>query len=268
MRSSGTGIRAIVAVTDDGAQVWSRHGTVLTRSFLELTGLTDHLRVGTVLDGELVVCDEEGRPDFRRIRRRMLATKDNRVRAGARCDPATLVVFNLLRDGGHDITQFGWSARRSLPENAVPPHGSGWVINSVYEDGPAMCAATSDHGLEGVVAKRVDAPYRPGKRSEAWVKVKHLARTALPVVGVRDDAILVGDADDHRPIAWVDRFHPAADRSLLRVGPRVPSGEVVGLCVVEHLATESGGLREALVLAVRPWGRSVTVPGRGTGEVA
>lgn len=117
-----------------------------------------------------------------------------------------------------------------------------------------MWDATREQRLEGVVAKRVDAPYLPGRRSDVWVKTKHVTRTALPVVGVRDDAVLVGDAESLRPVAWVDRFHPSVDRRAFLGWCRKAVDGPLGVSVIQHLATTSGGLREAVVLALRPLG--------------
>ncbi len=111
-------------------------------------------------------------------------------------------------------------------------------------------AATREQRLEGVVAKRVDAAYKPARRSDAWVKAKHVTRTALPIVAVRDDAVLVADSETFRPIGWVDRFHPSIDRGPLTARHR--TNEPLALCVVQHLASDSGGLREPLLVALRP----------------
>lgn len=244
------GVRAVIAVDADGVHVWSRHGTVLTAAFPELATLADGLPAGTVLDGELVVCDDDGRPDFRRVRRRLALSHEHRIAQATRTDGSTFVAFDLLRHAGEDVTATSWSQRRARLGDVLPQHGPGLVLNRVYEDGGGLWEATRAKRLEGVVAKRVDAPYRLARRSAAWVKIKHVTRTALPVVEARDDAVLVGDAESLRPIAWVDRFHPSVGRDSLGSLRRSGDGPV-GLCVVQHLATDSGGLREALVLALR-----------------
>lgn len=245
------GVRAVVAIEDDGVHAWSRHGTVLTSAFPELAGLRDQLPAGTVLDGELIVCDGDGRPDFRRIRRRLALSHDSKVALATKSDPVTFVAFDLPRHGDLDLTSLSWRERRARLVDVLAEQGPGWMVNRVYGDGAALWEATRAQALEGVVAKRVDAGYQAGRRSDAWVKVKHLTRTALPVVDVRDDAVLVADAVSLRPIAWVDRLHPSVGRRSTRGLHRRGEGPIA-LCVVQHLASHSGGLREALVLALRP----------------
>lgn len=82
-RCSGTASAPSLPWHDDGVRVWSRHGTVLTSTSPELGGLAGELPAGTVLDRELVVCDDDGRPDSRRVRRRLALSHEHRIAQAA-----------------------------------------------------------------------------------------------------------------------------------------------------------------------------------------
>ncbi len=139
--------------------------------------------VGAIVDGELVICDAEGRPDFRAVRRR-LGVRDPRCIAGATC-PATLVVFDLLSDGV-DLTDSAWQQRNDklwlLADRSFD--GQRLCLAPTTDDGAALSGVTRQMGLEGVVAKRIGSCYRPGHRTRDWVKTKHTIDTLHVVVGV------------------------------------------------------------------------------------
>jgi bifunctional non-homologous end joining protein LigD len=151
------GFRAIVS-TEDGLEVRSRSGWSMGERLPELR----RLPTGLVLDGELVAFDEEGRPSFPLLGLRVLHDR--------RAIPVTLVIFDLLRVEEGDAMCLSYAERRRLLEE-LDLHGPAWRTPEAFDDGAALLAATSMHGLEGIVAKRRDEPYRPGER--AWIKVKH-----------------------------------------------------------------------------------------------
>jgi bifunctional non-homologous end joining protein LigD len=150
------GFRAIVS-TEDGLHVRSRRGWNMTSVLPELRQLPE----GVVLDGELVAW--RGRePHFPLVCRRVL-NRDHSV-------PLTFVVFDLLRLDGTDLSDRPYSERRSLL-GSLDLHGPGWTISETFDDGHALYTAVCEHGLEGVVAKKLSGRYRPGERG--WVKIKN-----------------------------------------------------------------------------------------------
>ena len=151
------GFRAIVS-TEDGLVVRSRSGWSMEERLPEMA----RLPTGLVLDGELVAFDEGGRPSFPLLGLRVLH--------GRRAIPVTLLIFDLLRVEGGDAMCLPYAERRALLEE-LDLHGPAWRTAEAFDDGEALLAATSEHGLEGIVAKRRQEPYRPGER--AWIKVKH-----------------------------------------------------------------------------------------------
>jgi len=147
------GFRALVHI-NSRVTVWSRRGADLTDRFPELAGLSASVPADTVLDGELVVLDLSGRPNFGAIRRRGLL---GQVEA-----PATFVVFDVVRLGGRDLLAQRFRARRVALEHLCLSDGACVTTPSHEGDGVALFEATREQGLEGVVAKRLDSPYRPG----------------------------------------------------------------------------------------------------------
>src|SRR6185437_10315829 len=99
----------------------------------------------------------------------------------AAATPVTYLIFDLLRLGGVDLVGHPYAERRELLDK-LGPAGERWLVPPWFDDGPATQAASREYGLEGVVAKRLAAGYRPGLRSPDWVKVKS-ERTADFVVG-------------------------------------------------------------------------------------
>ncbi len=207
------GFRALLHLDGHRVRVLSRRGADLTARCPELAPLARAVRRPCVLDGELVVLDAGGRPDFEAMRRRGLLGK---VEA-----PILFVAFDVLALDGDPLTARPWRARRSnLVRLGVD--GPAWTTTPSYAgEGRSLFDATLAQGLEGVVAKRLDSPYRPGARSRAWVKVKHM-RTATFVVG----GVAVADPERNRRAALLVGV-PEADGGL-RYSGRVEAGFPVG----------------------------------------
>jgi bifunctional non-homologous end joining protein LigD len=129
-----------------------------------------HLEV--VLDGEIVVLGEDGAPNAERLRERKRASSKSVAERLARDRPATLQLFDVLFLDGHSTLELPYSERRELLED-LELSGRAWATpaNHTGEGGPLLEAASA-RGLAGLVAKRLDSTYRPGRRSEDWVKVR------------------------------------------------------------------------------------------------
>jgi bifunctional non-homologous end joining protein LigD len=125
-----------------------------------------------VLDGELVAGD--GSPDsFYRLGPRLAATRAATVEPAHHRDPVTLVVFDVLWLDNGPLVDLPYRERRCCLES-LHLSGAHWTTIPSYEDGEALLAACEAVGVEGEIAKAVEAPYRSG-RSSAWVKRKSVA---------------------------------------------------------------------------------------------
>ena len=162
------GYRTIVSVAGGEARLTSRNGNDLTERFAEVAravpaalGSSD-----AVLDGEICALDEAGRSRF------------SLLQEGA--GTSVLVLFDLLELDTEVLLGEPLAERRRRLETLVRP-SSAVLVSPQFEDGDALLAAARDSELEGVVAKRADSPYRPGRRTHEWQKLK-LRRTQDVVV--------------------------------------------------------------------------------------
>lgn len=176
------GYRMIAGVTRREVVLASRNGQDYTDRFRELGELSAALsgeaarRGGAVVDGEVVALDKAGRPDFGLLHR----TKDG--------EPADIayMVFDVLALGDEDLTDRPYSARRKLLNSIlkegdivrIPPHYTG-TLKSAREVARTL-------QLEGLMAKRLNAPYTPGERDGAWLKLKFQLHQEAVVIGARE----------------------------------------------------------------------------------
>jgi bifunctional non-homologous end joining protein LigD len=245
------GYRALAHAAAGQVRLRSRHGVDMTGWFPELAGLGAALAGhGAVLDGEVVALDAQGRPDFEALQRRMRARAG--VRAGRR--PVAYLFFDLLWLDGRLLCPAPYAERRRLLDG-LGLAGPAWQpVASFPGEGTALLAATRAQGLEGVVAKRLDSPYLPGRRSRLWLKVKHYQREEFVVGGfvpglgggaaVEVVALLVGLPDPARPGRL--RFAGRVDHGLVpaarrRLAERLAAMRVEASPFVEDPAALAGG---------------------------
>ncbi len=172
------GVRALVVQRRNDLRWYARSGAEITKAYPELAGLGGVLAdagfVEAVLDGEIVVLDEQGRPSFSALAERMHVREVGRARQLAAALPATYMIFDVLAANGNDIAAVPYDQRRQLLDSLAPHLAASgrWLVPPSFTDGLATLAAATDLSLEGVVAKRLASPYRAGVRSPEWVKLK------------------------------------------------------------------------------------------------
>ena len=178
------GVRAIGYVEGGRLRLASRNGRDITPRYPELRELGRALGAReAVLDGEVVAFGPDGRPSFQKLQSRMHLTSDSVVRRLARTDPVTYVVFDVLFLDGHSLCAEPYERRREVLAS-LELAGPAWQAPAHHVgDGAALLEATRAQGLEGIIAKRLDCPYTPGRRSPGWVKVKNYRRTDVVIGG-------------------------------------------------------------------------------------
>jgi bifunctional non-homologous end joining protein LigD len=178
------GVRAVAYSQPGELRLESRSLKDITDRYPELFRLGDALGShSVVLDGEIVAFDDAGRPSFAALQGRMHTPTRAQARRQAKDTPVTYVIFDVLWMDGHSLMGQPYEARRDLLE-AMALNGPHWQTpEHTVGEGAALLAASAEQGLEGVVAKRLDSPYRPGSRSGEWVKVKSFERQELVVGG-------------------------------------------------------------------------------------
>jgi len=177
------GYRALAAKEAGEARLRYRSGADASAAWPEIARAVRALPADRLLlDGEIAVLDEEGRPSFSRLQQRAQLGRPAEVARAALADPAVLMAFDLLALGDLDLRPLPLSVRKSLLRELLPRQGPLRFADHVEEQGVALFGAVRARGLEGVVGKRADAPYRAG-RSPAWVKVRSERTADLAVVG-------------------------------------------------------------------------------------
>ena len=178
------GMRVLADVRGGRLTLWSRTERDVTVAYPELAGLAD-LYDDVLLDGEVVAL-RDGVPSFHALADRMHVTSARKAQHLASSTPVTLMVFDALRVLGQDITAQPWHARRALLEQ-LDIDTARWQVPPVYDDGELLLGVTEEQGLEGIVSKRRDAAYHPGRRSPDWLKLPHRSTVSVVVGGWRPE---------------------------------------------------------------------------------
>jgi len=181
------GIRSLAYVEGGRVRLQSRTGEDITPRYPEIHPMGRALgSAEVILDGEIVALDDKGRPSFEEIQQRMGLTAESDIRRKMKEVPVTYMLFDLLWQDGHSQMDQRYTERRqSLAKLKLA--GASWQTPP-YEKGggQTMLDASAKAGLEGVVGKRLDSKYEPGRRSGAWIKVKNRNRQELVIAGWLD----------------------------------------------------------------------------------
>lgn len=174
------GVRVLAVRIHGTVALYTRRGADCTDRYPEVPAAVAALPGGDLaLDGEIVALEDDGRPSFQRLQHRMHVSRD--VAAVARKVPVVAYVYDCPVVDGRDTRPLPLVARKRVLESLLPADEVLRFCDHVAGDGKRFFAAVAARGLEGIVAKRGDAPYRSGRRPE-WLKIK-CARVARFVVG-------------------------------------------------------------------------------------
>jgi len=166
--------------------LWSRNGNDITATFLDIARAARGLPYGSlVLDGEVVVHDEAGLPSFSRLQRRGRLQSSSAIARAALDLPAVFYAFDLLAFGGLDLRDLPLVARKDILRELLPTVGPIRYSDHIETEGQAMYEQVTAMRLEGIVAKRVDSPYRSG-RSTSWYKIRAVRTDDFVGVGYTD----------------------------------------------------------------------------------
>jgi bifunctional non-homologous end joining protein LigD len=178
------GVRAIAYLNGSTLRLVSRNDRDISVSYPELSGLPGAVGAASViLDGEIVAMDARGRPDFGLLQSRMHVVDPAKAALLAERTPICYLIFDVLDLDGRRLLQLPYAKRRLVLDDlevrtdrvVVPPSFDGDPMHAL--------TASLDQGLEGVVCKRLDSVYTPGRRSSSWVKVKHQRMQEVVVIG-------------------------------------------------------------------------------------
>ncbi|RWX35238.1 non-homologous end-joining DNA ligase [Rhizobium leguminosarum] len=174
------GYRLSVHVEPTGIRILTRGGHDWTHRFPAIQQAALWLPVGTaILDGEAVVLDEQGRSNFGLLQQSLGGRGGKKMSSDA-----IFMAFDLLYFDGHDLRNSELDMRRHLLKDLVPAEGQGDIRLSeeIEADGDQLLVSACEHGLEGIIAKRRDSPYRSGRFGD-WLKIKCVQSDSFVVVG-------------------------------------------------------------------------------------
>ncbi|GAC1339382.1 MAG: DNA ligase D [Candidatus Dormibacteria bacterium] len=167
------GVRALVIRDGDRLTLRGRSGRDETQRYPEAQALLTALDLRrAVLDAEMIAFDSGGRPSFELLQRRINVSGAHEIERAAAEVPAQLAIFDLLWADGRDLTGLPLEERKARLRQVLHDTASAAYVDHVRAAGIGFFRALEAQGLEGMVAKRRDSPYRSGRRSEAWAKIK------------------------------------------------------------------------------------------------
>ncbi|MEP1032417.1 non-homologous end-joining DNA ligase [Ekhidna sp.] len=176
------GIRALIYLNEGQLKIYSRNGNDITEQFPELNVPEQAFRINNaIFDSEIVCLDSEGRANFKKVIKRLMSKKNFDYES--KRSPAYCYLFDCLYLDGRSLMNDPQDRRRWWMIDSVRIGETNYRVSQTEEDGKALFAATKAHGIEGIVAKRIDAKYTPGRRNDAWIKVKVKETMDCQIIG-------------------------------------------------------------------------------------
>ena len=170
------GYRAIAEVNKQGNRLYSRNGLTFDKAYPKVFEALKSIKSEIVIDGEIVVFDESGRPSFQKIQNYRNTDKY----------PIQYYIFDCLKHKGKSITHLPLVERKKILQGLIPKSDILKYCDHVDEDGKAFYKEASKLGLEGIIAKKKRSIYQVGKRSSDWLKLKNVKTQEAVIVGFTD----------------------------------------------------------------------------------
>jgi DNA ligase D-like protein (predicted ligase) len=272
----------MISLDEGQVRIRSRNQRDITTAFPELLKAEDSFRATCGLfDCEIVCLDPAGRPMFREVINRMRQRSESAAARARTKQPAVCYVFDCLYLDGRPLVGEPIERRREWMADAIKS-GSSYRVSQVVDDGEGLFKAAREAGLEGIMAKKRTSPYTPGRRNDAWMKVKTRTTIDCLVIGYTR-----GNGDRAKTFGALHIAQPAGetlqylgkvgtgfdDRTLVAVRaeidrvatgkrpvPEKPVDDAVSVwiepalwCEVQYASfTPNGTLREPVFVRMRP----------------
>ncbi|HEX6893391.1 MAG TPA: non-homologous end-joining DNA ligase [Chryseolinea sp.] len=166
------GIRALITLEDEQIKIRTRNQNDVTFQFPELLiGSKAFRATNGLFDAEIVCLDPEGKPVFKRVINRLMNTGETNIQKLSKSNPAYCYIFDCLYLDGRSLVNEPLLKRKEWLADAIRAD-TPYRVSEHMEDGESLFDAAKSHVLEGIMAKRKDSKYLPGRRSDFWIKVK------------------------------------------------------------------------------------------------
>ena len=177
------GYRLLCGKGDDGVVLRYRSGKDATAAFPELRRALEALPFGRfVIDGEVVVLDDDARPNFARLQKRAMLQRGLDIETATREHPVTLYAFDLLAFDDYDVRELPLRDRKALLRRLLPPAGAVRYTEHVVGQGRALMEQVRRLDVEGIVAKRAASTYRAGRHDD-WQKIRVVQTDGFVIAG-------------------------------------------------------------------------------------
>jgi bifunctional non-homologous end joining protein LigD len=182
------GVRALAYKEEEGraVRIHSRKGNDITQKYPEIANALENLPANihsAVFDGEIVVLDDKGHPDFQGHQHRMHVNDKEEIKSLSNEIPATYYIFDILYYDGQDVKTKSYLERRQILSKIISPDGFLKISEFVEEKGSRMLRHTIKFNLEGIIAKHKLSRYYEGRRSREWLKIKNIRTQDCVIVG-------------------------------------------------------------------------------------
>ncbi|MBT1701393.1 non-homologous end-joining DNA ligase [Fulvivirgaceae bacterium PWU4] len=177
------GIRALIAYEEGKMRIYTRNHIDVTAQFPELLEGEKAFRATNALfDAEIVSLDATGKPIFKKVINRMAARGESNIQKLSKTNPVYCYVFDCLYLDGRTLIGEPLTKRKEWLKDAIRPD-TPYRVSEFVEDGESLFEAAREHGLEGIMAKKRDSKYLPGRRSDCWLKVKVRQSAEVLIIG-------------------------------------------------------------------------------------
>jgi DNA ligase 1 len=216
------GIRLIYSNMEQ-LRLYTRHNNDVTQKFPELWDAG--IPKGTILDGELIMTDQKGHPDFEAIQGRFQVSNSMKIKRFSKNNPVHFCAFDILYHEGKSVINLPLLERKRLLDSIIQENVRVSKVRWLKGKGNELFTLCQERGLEGIVQKKADSIYEIDRRSHSWMKVINYQYEDVFVIGFRKKQFgwFLGKVEDGvtRPIGVTEFVPPQARRELYRVADEI-----------------------------------------------
>jgi len=267
------GTRCLAYLDNESTDLRNKRYVHLTPIFPELQDIHRQAKEKCILDGELIVQGSDGKPNFADIQRRCLMSNAIKINLASKKAPATFIAYDILYLNGDSLLELPLMERKALLQATVQENKRIAISRYISEHGIDLYELTVNQNLEGIVAKKKDSIYVPGKRSKAWIKIKNMCDDDYVIVGYlfkeRGKTLILAQYNSQKQLIYKGHVTGISAETFKRVTeidkydcpllPPIPDSNHNAIwikpelvCKVEYMhKTANGGLRQPVFRGLR-----------------